>query len=127
MFIGLPVARTKKKDKFLIRPYKSCFASNWKKKYKDDDEKKIGSLISQWEYYVKATQRVPNIIVADLKCCYELLKTDLNLKHNLFVAYIDEFVTDYADAKIMSEICTVLPKQSVLLSSVFPKFENIHP
>ena len=113
------------KDKFLIRPYKSCFASNWKKKYKDDDEKKIGSLNSQWEYYVKATQRVPNIIVADLKCCYELLKTDLNLKHNLFVAYIDEFVTDSADAKIMSDICTVLPKQSVLLSSVFPKFENI--
>ena len=95
------------------------------KKYKDDDEKKIGSLNSQWEYYVKATQRVPNIIVADLKCCYELLKTDLNLKHNLFVAYIDEFVTDSADAKIMSDICTVLPKQSVLLSSVFPKFENI--
>lgn len=112
----------KKKDKFLIRPYKSCFPSNWKKKYKDEDEKKIGSLESQWEYYTKATQRIPNIIIADLECCRELLKTEFN---EIFVAYIDEFVTDTHDAKIMAEICTLLPKQSILLSSVFPKFENI--
>lgn len=111
-----------KKDKYLIRPYKSCFAQNWKAKYKDDDEKKIGSLESQFEYYIKATQRIPNIIVADLECCYQLLKSDLN---HLFVAYIDEFITDSVDAKLMAKICTVLPKQSVLLSSVFPKFHNI--
>lgn len=115
-------AKGVRKDKYLIRPYKSCFASNWKTKYKDDDDKKIGSLESQWQYYTNATQRIPNVIIADLKCCLALLKTEMN---SLFIGYIDEFVTDTEDAKIMAQICTLLPKQSVLLSSVFPKFENI--
>lgn len=112
----------------VLRPYKRCYPSNWKKKYKDTDERKLGSLFSQWEYYTKATQKPPNIIVTDLECCYELLKMKENkdqVLHQEFVAYIDEFITDETDAKVMSKIVKVLPPVSVLLSSVFPQFQNI--
>ena len=116
----------KKIKKFLIRPFKSCFPSNWKQKYKDDDEKKIGDLSHQWNYYVKATNRIPNIIVADLECCLELLKMPMNsIEESPFVAFIDEFITNQQDGQVMAKICQLLPKQSILLSSVFPKFENI--
>jgi len=111
-------------NRYLIRPFKSCFPSSWKKNYKEDDDRKIGNIEKQWEYYVSSTKRIPNIIITDLPCCLEILNSSIN-KPGRLVAFIDEFITDLNDAKIMAKICTVLPKQSVLLSSVFPKFENI--
>ena len=111
-------------NRYLLRPFKSCFPNSWKQKYKEDDDRKIGSIDKQFDYYVSATKRIPNIIITDLPCCLEILKSNIN-ENNQLIAFIDEFITDKEDAKIMAQICQYLPKQSILLSSVFPKFENI--
>ena len=66
-----------RKDKrVLLRPYKRCFPSTWKKIYKkkEDDKYKNGEIHEQWNYYVKATGRIPDIIVADLDASSVLLK-----------------------------------------------------
>ena len=131
----------------LLRPYKSCFPNTWKKVYKkkEDDKYKNGTIHEQWNYYVKATGRIPDIIVADLESCYQLLEYQSKLKKydnelykkdkktmfgyddniNPFVGYIDEFIGDEKSNKKMVEICRYLPRQTVLLSSVLPKFEYI--
>lgn len=111
-------------NRYLLRPFKSCFPNTWKKKYKENDDRKIGSIEKQWEYYISATKRIPNIIITDLPCCLEILNSSIN-EENRLIAFIDEFITDKEDAKIMARICSVLPKQTILLSSVLPKFENI--
>lgn len=60
--------------KILLRPYKRCFPSIWKTVYKKDDKKKNGTVLEQWQFYTHATKRIPDIIIADLEACYEILK-----------------------------------------------------
>ena len=113
-------------SKVLIRPYKSCFPNTWKSVYKrkEDDKMKSGSVVQQWNYYLKETRKIPDIIVCDLQACLKLLEFQ-HLLNDPFVAYIDEFISDDKSNKLMAEICQVLPRQTVLLSSVLPKFEFI--
>lgn len=110
--------------KTIIRPYKKCFPSTWKKVYKniDDEDKKLGDLSKQWYYYCAQTKKQPDIICADLETCYELLKVQ-SLIEDPFVCYLDEWVTNQDDAEMMAKICLHLPPYTVLLSSVLPKFE----
>ena len=112
--------------KTLLRPYKRCFPSIWKKVYKkkEDEKFKNGTIAQQWFYYSKHTGKIPDIIVADLDACLSLLKNQEELEFP-FICYIDEFISDTESNKTMVEICKHLPKQTVLLSSVLPKFENI--
>lgn len=135
----------KKEKRVLLRPYKSCFPNEWKKIYKkkEDEKYKNGTVHEQWRYYTNATGKIPDIIVADLDSCLELLKYQHFLMNNTpdpydkkaifpvfenpspFVAYIDEFISDEVSNPKMAEICHYLPRQTVLLSSVLPKFEYI--
>jgi hypothetical protein len=135
----------RKEKRVLLRPYKSCFPNEWKKIYKrkEDEKYKNGTIHEQWSYYTNATGKIPDIIVADLDSCLQLLKYQHSLIHdtldstgkntiyppfdnaNPFVAYIDEFISDEISNPKMAEICHYLPRQTVLLSSVLPKFEFI--
>ena len=114
----------------LIRPYKRCFPEKWKDVYKKDDEDKFKSIESQWDYYTRETSRrvntrkIPDIIVSDLGGCLALLRAS-NKIGNPFIAYIDEFISDTHSNRIVSEIGQVLPKQTVLLSAILPKREEI--
>lgn len=110
-------------DEYLIRPHKSCFPVTWKKVYKSQDENKSGNVFQQCLFYKQATGQFPNLIVADLPTCLALLK-DPRL-HNQFVAYIDEFISEPAANEIMVDIAKYLPKQTVLLSAILPRFEDI--
>ena len=118
--------------KVVIRPYKRCFPLNWKQIYKQNDEDKLSTIEKQWTYYVKVTQKVPDILVCDLESCYEILKVQDNLMNSFeygdnspLIGYIDEYVSDYKSNILTSKISKYLPKQTVLLSSILPKFENI--
>jgi len=134
----------RKESRVLLRPYKSCFPNTWKKVYKkkEDEKFKNGTIHEQWCYYTKATEKIPDIIVADLDSCLEILKYQQALMNqtplpdrkemfppyenkNPFIAYIDEFISDDVSNPKMAQICHFLPRQSVLLSSVLPKFEFI--
>jgi len=108
----------------LLRPHKRCFPSTWKKVYKKEDRDKTGTIEEQWNFYTKATGKIPDIIIADLEATYEILK-DAHLFGDPFVAYIDEFVSDDASNRLMAGICRHLPRQTVLLSAILPKFENM--
>ena len=105
----------------LLRPYKRCFPAKWKEVYKKTDISKKGSITDQWNFYCKATGRTPNVVVADLEAAHQIL---LQMP-NPFIAYIDEFVSDEYSNDIMAQICTVLPRYTVLLSSILPKFEHL--
>lgn len=65
--------------KILLRPYKRCFPSIWKTVYKKDDKRKNGTVLEQWEFYTQATKRIPDIIIADLEACHEILKEMSNI------------------------------------------------
>lgn len=106
----------------LLRPYKRCFPSKWKQVYKKTDISKKGSVTEQWDFYCKATGRCPNVIVADLEAAYKILSE----MSDPFIAYIDEFVSDEYSNNIMAQITTVLPRYTVLLSSILPKFEHLN-
>jgi hypothetical protein len=108
----------------LLRPHKRCFPSTWKKIYKKEDRDKTGTIEEQWNFYTKATNKIPDIMIADLEATYEILK-DAHLFGDPFVAYIDEFVSDEASNRLMAGICEYLPRQTVLLSAILPKFENM--
>lgn len=110
----------------LLRPYKRCFPAKWKKVYKQEDQNKVGSITEQWNFYVENTGKYPDIIVADLEACYELLKASHELG-DPFIAYIDEFISDQQSNKMMAKICGYLPKHTVLLSAILPQFENMRP
>ena len=111
------------KREFLIRPHKSCFPVNWKQVYKAKDDKKTADVYQQCTFYKKETGRFPDILVADLETCAELLRDDL--LRDQFVAYIDEFVSDDYANSVMVEIVRHLPPQSVLLSAILPRFEDM--
>jgi len=110
----------------LLRPYKRCFPAKWKSVYKKEDEDKIGSITDQWHYYTEQTKKTPDIIVADLEACLQLLQAAPDMG-NPFVAYIDEFISDKASNKTMAEICRYLPKHTILLSAILPRFQSIEP
>ena len=108
----------------LLRPHKRCFPATWKKVYKKEDKDKMGSVKEQWEFYSKATGKIPDILVADLEATLEILK-EAPYFDNPFLAYIDEFVSDEASNRLMAQICHYLPRQTVLLSAILPKFDKI--
>jgi hypothetical protein len=108
----------------LLRPYRRCFPSTWKQVYKKDDDKKVGTIEEQFYYYVRQTGRIPDIIVADPEACYQILKSSEQMD-NPFIAYVDEFVSDKNSNEAMVKIARVLPRQSILLSSILPKFEYL--
>jgi hypothetical protein len=110
----------------LLRPYKRCFPSKWKQVYKLEDDQKEGSITEQWKFYVENTGKYPDIVVADLEACYELLKASHELG-DPFIAYIDEFISDEQSNKMMAKICKYLPKHTVLLSAILPTFEQMGP
>jgi hypothetical protein len=110
----------------LLRPYKRCFPAKWKQVYKQEDQNKVGSITEQWNFYVENTGKYPDIIVADLDACYELLKASRELG-DPFIAYIDEFISDQQSNKMMAKICGYLPKHTVLLSAILPQFDNMKP
>jgi hypothetical protein len=111
-------------EEFLIRPYKTCFPVTWKKVYKTEDENKTGSVYQQMIFYKNATTRFPDILVADLETCRAILE-DERLRPQ-FVGYIDEFVCgDPSSNRIMADIASVLPRQTVLLSAILPRFEDM--
>lgn len=110
-------------DEFLIRPHKSCFPVTWKKVYKTNDENKSGTVFQQCQFYKQATGQFPDLLVADLPTCLALLKDErLN---GQFIAYIDEFVSEPDANAIMVDVARFLPKQTVLLSAILPRFEDI--
>lgn len=118
--------------KVVIRPYKRCFPLNWKHIYKQNDEDKLSTIEKQWTYYVKVTQKVPDILVCDLESCAEILKVQHKLMNAFeygndspLIGYIDEYVSDYNSNILTAKISKYLPKQTVLLSSILPKFDNI--
>ena len=108
----------------LLRPHKRCFPATWKKIYKKEDKDKTGSVEEQWRFYTKATGKTPDILVADLEATLEILK-EAPLFDNPFIAYIDEFVSDDASNRLMAQICHYLPRQTVLLSAILPKFDKM--
>jgi hypothetical protein len=108
-----------------IRPYKRCFPATWKKVYRQDNKKKDGTIQEQWEFYKGATNRIPDMIIADLEACHEILKVADDLA-NPFYAYIDEFISDDKSNALMKEIARMLPKQSVIISAILPQFHHIH-
>jgi hypothetical protein len=110
----------------LLRPYKRCFPNKWKEVYKKESVEKTGSIATQWRYYTKETGRSPDIIVADLEACHELLKVS-HLIEDPFVAYIDEFVSDAASNELMGKICRCLPRHTVFLSAILPRFDVLDP
>lgn len=110
-------------DEYLIRPYKSCFPNTWKKVYKTQDADKTGSVLQQFAFYKNATGKYPDLLVADLDTCLALLQ-EPSLKHQ-FVAYIDEFVSDDKANSIMVRIAEHLPRQTILLSAILPRFEDM--
>lgn len=110
-------------DASLIRPHKSCFPSTWKKVYKIQDDSKSGDVYKQSIFYKNATGRFPDILVADLETCRMLLR-EPKLRDQ-FVAYIDEYVSDNEANRIMADISMYLPRQTVLLSAILPRFEDI--
>lgn len=110
----------------LLRPYKRCFPVKWKSVYKEKDENKIGSITEQWNFYVDKTGKNPDIIVADLEACYELLKNADEID-NPFIAYIDEFISDTNSNKMMAKIAKYLPKHTILLSAILPQFDSMKP
>ncbi len=114
------------KMKVILRPHKRCFPSIWKTVYKNkkDDKMKNGTIQQQWHYYTKHTGKTPDIIICDLDACLMLLRQQEQLD-NPFVGYIDEVISDDVSNHKMVDILKLLPKQTVLLSSVLPKFENI--
>lgn len=118
----------------LLRPHKRCFPATWKKVYKKEDKDKTGTVKEQWLFYVKATGKTPDILVADLEATLEILREAHEeatlpalarepLFTNPFLAYIDEFVSDDASNRLMAKICHFLPRQTVLLSAILPKFD----
>lgn len=114
---------TNGKKEYLIRPHKSCFPVNWKQVYKTNDAKKTGDVYQQFIFYKKETGRFPDILVADLETCVEILRDEMLRQQ--FVAYIDEFVSDDYANNIMVEIVKNLPKQSILLSAILPRFDDM--
>jgi hypothetical protein len=111
------------KKEYLVRPHKSCFPVNWKQVYKTQDEKKTAGVYQQCVFYKNETGRFPDILVADLETCAEILRDDM--LRDQFVAYIDEFVSDEYANSVMVEIVKHLPKQSILLSAILPRFEDM--
>jgi hypothetical protein len=111
------------KKEYLVRPHKSCFPVNWKKVYKTQDEKKTADVYQQCMFYKNETGRFPDILVADLETCAEILRDEM--LRNQFVAYIDEFVSDEYANSVMVDIVRHLPKQSVLLSAILPRFDDM--
>jgi len=108
----------------LLRPHKRCFPASWKKVYKKEDKDKTGTVEEQWRFYTKATGKHPDILVADLEAALEILK-EAPLFDDPFVAYIDEFVSDDASNRLMAKISHHLPRQTVLLSAILPKFDSM--
>lgn len=108
---------------YLVRPHKSCFPTHWKQVYKTQNDKKTGDVYQQCMFYKKETGRFPDILVADLETCAEILRQDLLQQQ--FIAYIDEFVSDEYANKVMTEIVENLPKQSILLSAILPRFQDM--
>lgn len=110
-------------EEFLVRPHKSCFPVNWKQIYKTNDQNKTGSVLQQCMFYKTATGKFPDILVADLETCRSLLQEPL--LQDQFVAYIDEFISEQKANRIMIDIVKNLPRQSVLLSAILPRFEDM--
>lgn len=108
----------------LLRPHKRCFPATWKKVYKKEDKDKMGSVRDQWFFYTKATGKTPDILVADLEATLEILREAPEFG-SPFIAYIDEFVSDDASNRLMAKICHHLPRQTVLLSAILPKFDRM--
>lgn len=109
----------------LLRPYKRCFPAIWKNVYKKDDKKKNGSIKDQWTFYTAATGRQPDMIIADLDACREILDAAGDLG-NPFVAYIDEFISDQQSNRVMKDIAKILPRFSVIVSAILPQFDELH-
>lgn len=116
----------KKMKRFLIRPHKNCYKTNWKQSYKEvNNDLKFENIFKQWFFYKRLTQRSPDIIVSDLECCLELLKHNEALG-SPFLLFMDEFITTDEDAEVVASIIQEgLPKQSIIASSVLPKFEHL--
>jgi hypothetical protein len=112
------------KTRVLLRPHKRCFPAKWKLVYKEESESKTGSIVEQWHFYTQKTGKNPDIIVSDLEACFELLKSSKELGEP-FIAYIDEFISDAQSNQMMAKICRFLPKHSILLSAILPKFESM--
>jgi DNA replication protein DnaC len=108
----------------LLRPHKRCFPATWKKVYKKEDKNKMGTVEEQWNFYTKATGKIPDILVADLEAAFEILKEAPQMD-DPFLAYIDEFVSDDASNRLMAMISHHLPRQTVLLSAILPKFDSM--
>jgi hypothetical protein len=113
-----------KKYMTLLRPHKRCYPACWKQIYKNTNTEKVGSVREQMQFYMKQTQRRPNIIVADLVSTYKILS---EIQDDSMIAYIDEFISDEKSDREMSQICKVLPKYTVILSSILPSFEELKP
>ena len=112
------------KTQVLLRPHKRCFPAKWKLVYKEESESKTGSIVEQWQFYTQKTGKNPDIVVADLEACYELLKSSAELG-DPFIAYIDEFISDRQSNQIMAKICRHLPRHTILLSAILPKFDSM--
>lgn len=123
LWMGSFTRSTTEEDSFLLRPYKRCFPSIWKQVYKDGCSAKYGTVYDQWEYYIEKTKKQPDILVCDPKTCLAMLQDESY--RELFVAYIDEIVGSPETTAFMTRILKVLPRHSVIMSAILPKFEDI--
>jgi len=106
-----------------IRPHKRCFPASWKKIYKETTKEKNGTVKEQYEFYVKATGRIPNMIVADVASALSILQEKTVSERT--IAYIDEFITDHEQAVMMEKMSKYFPRHTILLSSILPSFEEM--
>lgn len=108
---------------FSLRPHKTCFPVDWKKVYRKEDADKTGPIEDQFEFYLEATKKPPDIIVADIRCALEILSVK-ELRERC-IAYIDEVIFDEQFQGDIFKILNYLPPQSVLMSSILPSFSDI--
>jgi len=108
---------------FSLRPHKTCFPVDWKKVYRKEDADKTGAMEDQYDFYLDATKKPPDIIVADIRSTLEILRVpELQEK---CIAYIDEVIFDQQFQEDIFQILTHLPRQAVLMSSILPAFVDI--
>ena len=108
---------------FTLRPHKTCFPVDWKKVYRKEDIDKTGPMEDQFEFYLEATKKPPDIIVADIKTTLEILCVK-ELRERC-IAYIDEVIFDEQFQENIFKILNYLPRQSVLMSSILPSFKDV--
>ena len=104
----------------LLRPYKNCFQDFKKSRRDKDNRERFGTIPIQWEYFMKNTEYMPQIIISDLVSAYNLMNT----YPERFIPYFDEAFAG-ADQEITIKMLKILPKISILVSATLPELNEV--